>query len=42
MYAERLNNAKDSVNRVEQIVQSKLNLLMEKERKELERLRSEN
>ena len=42
MFQERVNNAKDTVNRVDQIVESRVQLIMEKERKELARLQQEN
>jgi uncharacterized protein (DUF3084 family) len=41
-YREKLNNAKESITKVEDIVQSKVNLSLEKERRELAKLREEN
>lgn len=41
-YKTRLNNAKDNINRVQDIVQQKVNVALENERKELIRLRSDN
>ena len=41
-FREKLNSAKTSINNVENIIQSKVNLALEKERKELADLRREN
>lgn len=41
-YREKLNNAKESITKVEDIVQSKVNLSLDKERRELAKLREEN
>lgn len=41
-YKTRLNNAKDNINRVQDIVQQKVSIALENERKELIRLRADN
>ena len=41
-YAEKLNNARGNINRVEEIVGQKVNVAMENERREMMQLRGEN